>query len=523
MKLITTLVFGIASAAISHAQLQEACINVTAGFLNTSQAGVVQTPDGGFVTAGRHEPINTGSYHVGVTKLDANGVLQWMKYYVGGSGIDWPMAVINTSDGGLAVAGVSDNMGARGMFILKLDASGDEQWTKAYTSAGFGLQLNSNSFIQMADGGFAMVGSPGFGQDGWHFLRTDAVGDLLWSDRMDFDPNIPTDVGELPNGDLVYTGWGGDEAFVMRKDGLTGTNEWMNWYGATEPYIYPHALVVGPDSTIVIAGLIAAAPLASYDAFAFAVDADGTPGWFSRISGADVERADDIALHPAGGYVLCSNVQSSADLTIYLSGFAARLDSSGQLLWSKRITSPDVLQERFERCAVTADGGILLADQNTQVLVKLDPNGNTCPYCPSTDAGTLVSVVPTLLPDEGTSTFGPWATPATLTFTVSDVTGTAAYSICGTSGVEDLAGTSTASIAPNPFSRSAVLTFDPARITGEAWIELRDVLGRVVQRQRVVGQSNTIDRANLAEGSYAWCVIDASGIIASGKVEVVND
>lgn len=507
----------------TKAQLQEACIRVNAGFVNTSQAGAVQTPDGGFVMAGRRDPINTGFYHMAVTKLDADGVLQWMKYFVSGSGIDWPKAIINTADGGLAVAGASDNMGARGFFILKLDANGNEQWTKAYTASGFSLILEGDGFIELADGGFAAICNASTGLTTWFFIRTDANGDVIWSDHMGFSPNTPMDVAELPNGDLVYTGWNADDPFIMRKDGLTGDTEWMNWYTTDSgPYEEGYAITVGPDSTIVMAGLISLGSGASNDAFAFAVEADGDPLWFSRISAPEVERANDITVHPDGGYVLTGKVNLAANTINGVGSLVARLDDAGQLLWSKLITSSDPLVEWTTNVAIAADGGILLSDEHKQLMVKVDNNGNSCPYCPSTDFGTYASVNATIQADQAASAYGPWATPATLVFTATDITAGASYSNCGVTSVDELLDQATVTIAPNPFSNSTVVTIDPKFASGGAWIELRDVLGRLVHTERIQGSATTIAPSGLSDGSYSCSILNELGRFAEMHVQVLS-
>jgi hypothetical protein len=55
-----------------------------------------------------------------VVKLDANGNLQWTKT-IGGESDDWDESLIQTSDGGYAIAGTTTSFGAGGhdVYVVK--------------------------------------------------------------------------------------------------------------------------------------------------------------------------------------------------------------------------------------------------------------------------------------------------------------------------------------------------------------------------------------------------------------------
>ncbi len=101
---------------------------------------LIATADGGYAftgwalsgdgdLSGHHEPDYTSD--VWVVKLDADGTLSWQKN-LGGSGADQAECIIQTSDGGYAVAGHTqssdgDVVGQHGnwdIWVVKLDPMG---------------------------------------------------------------------------------------------------------------------------------------------------------------------------------------------------------------------------------------------------------------------------------------------------------------------------------------------------------------------------------------------------------------
>ena len=132
---------------------------------------VKQTTDGGFILAGKTLYTNgdvtnpKGAADFWIVKVNAAGTLQWQKTY-GGTGNDEAIAVQQTTDGGYIVAGsttsnngnVTGNHGQSDFWVIKLDANGNLTWQRA-------LGSSQNDFcysvIQTTDGGYAVAGRVG--------------------------------------------------------------------------------------------------------------------------------------------------------------------------------------------------------------------------------------------------------------------------------------------------------------------------------------------------------------------------
>ncbi len=115
---------------------------------------IIQTTDSGYAIAGITWSFGGGG-DVYVIKLNANGNIEWTKT-IGGDSIDYGYSIIQTTDSGYAIAGYTWSFGAGGnVYVIKLNASGNIEWTK--TIGGSGTDYGY-SIIQTTDGGYAIDG-----------------------------------------------------------------------------------------------------------------------------------------------------------------------------------------------------------------------------------------------------------------------------------------------------------------------------------------------------------------------------
>jgi hypothetical protein len=103
---------------------------------------LIQTSDGSYAIAGFTKSFGAGEADVYVVKLDANGNLQWTKT-IGGPTIEAGSSLIQTSDGGYAITGKTGSFGAD-VYVVKLDKNGDACCAVSQTSrVGSGGRLRS--------------------------------------------------------------------------------------------------------------------------------------------------------------------------------------------------------------------------------------------------------------------------------------------------------------------------------------------------------------------------------------------
>jgi hypothetical protein len=142
---------------------------------------ITQTSDGGFVVAGETNYFNSYNDFC-IIKMDSTGILQWTKV-VGGPNHDNAYSIIQTTDGGYVTAGVTSSFGAgsKDMYIVRLNAIGTLQWTR---TVGGSFDDYAYSIIQTADGGYIVTGYTNSfvsGVDDIYIIKLNSSGLLQWS------------------------------------------------------------------------------------------------------------------------------------------------------------------------------------------------------------------------------------------------------------------------------------------------------------------------------------------------------
>lgn len=151
--------------------------------------GIAQTNDGGYIATGGYTGFGLGSTDVLLVKYTSSGSVSWVKNY-GSFQHECGFSVKQTSDGGYAVAGSTNSVGAGGndLFLMKTDATGTILWTKTYGGTGdegftggmFFSYSGVNGDVGMVntnDGGFAITAQThSFGNGHVFMVKTDANG-----------------------------------------------------------------------------------------------------------------------------------------------------------------------------------------------------------------------------------------------------------------------------------------------------------------------------------------------------------
>jgi len=84
---------------------------------------ILQTKDGGFAVAGTTFSKGAGSTDIWIIRLDTNGNWLWEKTF-GGSNGDSAYSMVQTTDGGFVVAGTTrSDLGYDNYWILKLNSN----------------------------------------------------------------------------------------------------------------------------------------------------------------------------------------------------------------------------------------------------------------------------------------------------------------------------------------------------------------------------------------------------------------
>jgi len=371
---------------------------------------LIQTSDGGYAIAGYTYSFSAGGRDVYVIKLDANGNLQWTKT-IGGPSDDWGFSLIQTSDGGYAIAGYTKSFGAGedDVYVVKLDANGNLQWTK--TIGGPGNEAGA-SLIQTSDGGYAIAGytkSFGAGEDDVYVVKLDANGNLQWTKtiggtEIDWGHSLiqTSDGGYAIAGYTESFGAGKADVYLVKLD-ANGNLQWTKTIGGENIYS-GSSLIQTSDGGYAIAGTTQSFGAGEADVYVVKLDANGNLQWTKAIGGPASEEGSSLIQTSDGGYAIAGTTQSfgAGDWDFYV----VKLDAKGNLQWTKNIGGPS--DDWGLSLIQTSDGGYAIAGHTFSFgagewnvyVVKLDKNGNACCAVSQTSqvgsGGTLSSHTPSI-------------------------------------------------------------------------------------------------------------------------------
>jgi hypothetical protein len=220
---------------------------------------IIQTADGGFVIAGLSATGGVFTSDVFIVKLNMNGTFQWSKTY-GGSEDEVVFSIIQTSDGSLIAAGYTDSFGLGGnnFYILKLDTTGTLQWSR--TVGGTGPNGQAYSIIQTTDGGFAIAGVTeafGAGSYDMHIVKLSSSGTLQWTRTAGgSSEDCAYSIVQTPDGGYIATGYttsfGVSDCYTVKLNS-SGVPQWSKIYGGSGTEV-SRSIIKATGGGFVIAG-----------------------------------------------------------------------------------------------------------------------------------------------------------------------------------------------------------------------------------------------------------------------------
>ena len=152
------------------------------GLQNDGCKQVMSVSDGGYIMIGTTNTFGTGNTDFYAIKTDSLCHFEWSKCY-GGPVNEEGFSVTPTLDKGFAFVGFTDSYTGNGydVFLVKTDSLGNMKWQKAYGGKDWDFGY---SVKQLKDSGYVICGttySYGKGNGDMYIVRTDKMGDTLWT------------------------------------------------------------------------------------------------------------------------------------------------------------------------------------------------------------------------------------------------------------------------------------------------------------------------------------------------------
>jgi len=336
-----------------------------------SPYSVVQTNDKGYAIAGYTYSFGTGSYDLWLVKTDASGNMQWNRTY-GGTGGEEADSVVQTTDGGYALAGSTDSFGAGGVdvWLVKTDWAGNMQWNKTYGGASSDW---ASSVVQTSDGGYAIAGetySFGAGDGDFWLVKTDSAGTMQWNKRYDRTPFEITfysdsafSVVQTSDGGYAIAGGTGpfalpDVDFWLVKTDAAGTMQWNKRYGGTN-WDVAYSVVQTSDGGYAIAGVTESFGAGYKDFWLVKTDSAGTMQWNKTYGEGSWDAAHSVVQTNDEGYALVGETLSYRPERSHFDFWLVKADENGNMQWNKTYGGTD--DDRAYSVVQTSDGGYAIA------------------------------------------------------------------------------------------------------------------------------------------------------------------
>lgn len=341
-------------------------------------SSAIETADGGLAFLGdAHGPSNPDFWLI---KTDANGVVEWNKTY-GGTEADYGYSLIQTADGGFVMAGITQSYGAgrNDAWLVKTDSSGQVEWNQTFGGVS---DERANALIETTDGGFAIAGATAsFGMAGYFdawLIKTDMKGEVEWSysyGRPLWDE--AESLIQTHDGGYVFAGHSDDVNAIYPKNlwlvktDAHGKMLWNRTYGGMFDDL-AHSIILIPDGGYVLAGYTRKLGNNSSDFWLLKTDAQGQLVWNHTYGGSELDWAFAVIQTVDGGYALAGETDSFG--TGLIDFWVVKTNSTGIMQWNLTFGTPD--WDLARTILQTSDGGLVVVgstyhDNRNALVIKL--------------------------------------------------------------------------------------------------------------------------------------------------------
>lgn len=370
----------------------------------------IATPDNGFILAGsslsgksgNKSSHNKGDLDYWIWKMDEKGNLEWQQSF-GGGGSDFLQSISATADGGYILAGYSDSeigedkkddgYGSTDYWIIKLNATGAEEWQK--TIGGSGRDV-VKEVLEVPGGGYLVAGSSEsivsgnktaehYGSFDYWVVKLTSSGIEEWQQSYGgkFVDKLESVIATSDGGFLIggwsnsflsgnkeYDSFGEGDFWVLKVD-EKGEIEWQQIYGGEEDdHLYvlkelnDSSFLLGGSSRSGISGNKEKGNGKGADFWILKINELGEKIWEETYDFGENDILTSISENEDGTLLLGGHAKTentglnrsdSKGINDYI---ALKISADGEEVWRQTVGSSG--SETLKRLVETRDGGYLL-------------------------------------------------------------------------------------------------------------------------------------------------------------------
>ncbi len=346
---------------------------------------IIQTKDGGYAVVGYTWSKGAGRQDFWVIKLYEDGSIEWDRTF-GGSEADVIYSIIQTEDGGYAIAGKTKSIASgEKAWVIKLNKRGNKVWDNTLAKR---TDDEIFSIIQTADGGYAVCGYTGakdWGEVDCWVIKLDETVNTVW-DRIfgGIGWDETNSILQTEDGGYVVFGFvqsknkGREDAWIAKLD-ENGEIVWDKAFGGNQNEEIFSGIKTA-DGGYAVCGYTESKGAGGYDAWIAKLDENGEIVWDKAFGGIEADVANSIIQTEDGGYALAGYTWSKG--AGREDAWVIKLDKNGDVVWDKTFGESN---EDVARCIIqTEDGGYSLAGYTESKgagrydvwVIKLDEKGN---------------------------------------------------------------------------------------------------------------------------------------------------
>lgn len=340
---------------------------------------VIETSDLGFAIAGITTSYGAGSWDYYLVKTDADGAYEWSQVY-GGPESEECGSFQQTPDGGFVLFGYTQSYGAGNtdFWLVRTNSSGDQLWGKTYGGSESDI---ARCGLQTSDGGFIIAGwSNSYGAGLWdmYVVKTDSIGNVQWDTTVGGpDQDLCYAIDQTSDGGYILSGATGSygsgyhDVFLVKLE-PTGAVSWEKTLGGTD-WDYCFSVDAETDGGFFLAGRTKSFGSGDYDAYLIKTDSEGNVEWDYASGESGFDTADCGIEISSGGYLSIGYVDTEFE-TLCLTKFS----SLGQSEWE--LFSSGLDHASGASVSETSDNGFIVAGSTREdggwpdfYLLKLSP------------------------------------------------------------------------------------------------------------------------------------------------------